>query len=106
MSNYPTTTESIAQALEAKTPAESISILYKVLEDPSSSSEALRIKEQAITNLTGLLSQENRAQDLCSLLTQLMGFFSTIPKAKTAKIVRGIMDAMAKIPNTTELQIT
>ncbi|XP_074320351.1 26S proteasome non-ATPase regulatory subunit 11 homolog [Silene latifolia] len=106
MSNYPATTESIAQALEAKTSAESISILYKVLEDPSSSAEAMRIKEQAITNLTDLLRKENRAQDLCNLLTQLMGFFSTIPKAKTAKIVRGIMDAVAKIPNTNELQIT
>ncbi|XP_074280019.1 26S proteasome non-ATPase regulatory subunit 11 homolog [Silene latifolia] len=106
MSTYPATTESIAQALEAGTLAESISILYKVLEDPSSSPEALRTKEQAITNLTDLLRQENRAQDLCSLLTQLMGFFSLIPKAKTAKIVRGIMDAVAKIPNTTELQIT
>lgn len=102
----PATTDSIAQALEAKSPSEAIPILYRVLQDPSSSPDALRIKEQAITNLTDLLRQENKAEDLRSLLTQLRPFFSLIPKAKTAKIVRGIIDAVAKIPNTTELQIT
>ncbi|XP_074569795.1 26S proteasome non-ATPase regulatory subunit 11 homolog [Curcuma longa] len=102
----PATTASIAQALQAKDHAESISILYGVLADPSSSSEALRIKEQAISNLTDLLTQEKKAEDLRSLLTQLRPFFSLIPKAKTAKIVRGIIDAVAKIPGTSDLQIS
>jgi 26S proteasome regulatory subunit N6 len=92
--------------LEAKDPSEAISILYRVLGDPSSSPEALRMKEQAITNLTDLLRQENRAEDLRSLLTQLRPFFSLIPKAKTAKIVRGIIDSVAKIPGSSELQIS
>uniref|UniRef100_A0A5B6YYB3 PCI domain-containing protein n=1 Tax=Davidia involucrata TaxID=16924 RepID=A0A5B6YYB3_DAVIN len=105
-SYLPATTDSIAQAVEAKDPSEAISILYRVLDDPPSSSEALRIKEQAITNLADLLRQENRAEDLRSLLTQLRPFFSLIPKAKTAKIVRGIIDAVAKIPGTSDLQIS
>jgi len=105
-SYLPATTDSIAQALEAKTPAEAISILYRVLENPSSSSEALRIKEQAVTNLSDLLRQENRAEDLRNLLNQLRPFFNLIPKAKTAKIVRGIIDAVAKIPGTSDLQIS
>ncbi|MQL41383.1 hypothetical protein EI012_26095, partial [Escherichia coli] len=106
MSSFlPATTESIALALEAKDPSEAISILYRVLDDPSSSPESVRMKEQAITNLTDFLRQENRAKDLCSLLTQLRPFFSLIPKAKTAKIVRGIIDSVAKIPATSDLQI-
>ncbi|GAY37250.1 hypothetical protein CUMW_027630 [Citrus unshiu] len=104
-SYLPATTDSIAQAKEASNPSDAISILYRVLDDPSSSSEALRVKELAITELSDLLRQENRAQDLCNLLTQLRPFFSLIPKAKTAKIVRGIIDAVAKIPGTSELQI-
>ncbi|KAF2299151.1 hypothetical protein GH714_030811 [Hevea brasiliensis] len=92
-SYLPATTDSIAQALEAKTPSESISIYYRMLENPSSSPDSLRIKEQAITNLSDLLRQENRAEELRSLLTQLRPFFALIPKAKTAKIVRGIIDA-------------
>ncbi|XP_010545427.1 PREDICTED: 26S proteasome non-ATPase regulatory subunit 11 homolog [Tarenaya hassleriana] len=105
-SNLPATTDSVAKALEAKSPSEAISILYSVLEDPSSSPEALRIKEQAVTNLSDILTQENKAEDLRQLLVQLRPFFSLIPKAKTAKIVRGIIDAVAKIPGTTDLQIT
>ncbi|KAG1334257.1 26S proteasome non-ATPase regulatory subunit 11 [Cocos nucifera] len=105
-SYLPATTDSIAQALEAKDPSESISILYRVLENPASSPEALRIKEQAISNLTELLTQEKKAEELRTLLTQLRPFFSLIPKAKTAKIVRGIIDAVVKIPGTSDLQIS
>lgn len=107
MSSYlPATTDSLIQAAEAKSPSEAISILYQILENPSSSSEALRIKEQAITNISDLLRQEGRAAELQDLLTKLRPFFSLIPKAKTAKIVRGIVDAVAKIPGTSDLQIT
>ncbi|CAO2812867.1 unnamed protein product [Amaranthus hypochondriacus] len=102
----PANTESLTVAMEASSAEESISILQRVLADPSSSPDTLRIKEQAISNLTDLLKQENRAEDLRILLTQLRTYFSMIPKAKTAKIVRGIIDAVAKIPNTTELQIS
>ncbi|KAL0310809.1 UNVERIFIED_CONTAM: 26S proteasome non-ATPase regulatory subunit [Sesamum angustifolium] len=105
-SHLPATTYSLFQAAEAKTPSEAISILYQVLENPSSSSEALRIKEQAIINLSDLLRQEGRAAELQNLLTKLRPFFSLIPKAKTAKIVRGIIDAVAKIPGTSALQIS
>ncbi|TVU49226.1 hypothetical protein EJB05_00524, partial [Eragrostis curvula] len=105
-SYLPATTESISKAQEAKDASESISILYQVLEDPSSSADALRTKELAITNLTNYLTKENRAEDLRNLLTKLRPFFALIPKAKTAKIVRGIIDAVAKIPGTSELQIS
>lgn len=98
--------DSLAQALEAVNPNESISLMYHILEDPSSSSEALRIKEQTISKLSDLLTQEKKAEELRSLLTQLRPFFSLIPKAKTAKIVRGIIDAVAKIPGTSDLQIS
>ncbi|XP_020579193.1 26S proteasome non-ATPase regulatory subunit 11 homolog isoform X3 [Phalaenopsis equestris] len=105
-SYLPANTDSLAQALEAVKPDESISLLYQILEDPSSSSEALRIKEQTISKLSDLLTQEKKAEELRSLLTQLRPFFSVIPKAKTAKIVRGIIDAVAKIPGTRDLQIS
>ncbi|KAK4760438.1 hypothetical protein SAY87_005331 [Trapa incisa] len=79
-------------------------MLYQILENPSSSPEALRTKEQAITNLSVLLRQENRVEDLPTLLTQLRPYFSLIPKTKTAKIVREIIDAVSKIPGTSDLQ--
>jgi len=108
MASIPATTESLSHALDIKDtdPAESISILRQIIENPSSSSEAIRVKEQAISNLSDLLTQEKRGEELRSLLTLLRPFFLLIPKAKTAKIVRGILDAVAKIPGTTDLQIS
>ncbi|KAJ9167567.1 hypothetical protein P3X46_019189 [Hevea brasiliensis] len=104
-SYLPATTDSISLALEAKDPSERISILYQILENPSSSPEALRIKEQSITNLSDLLRQGNRAEDLYGHLTHMRPFFALIPKAKTAKIVRGIIDSAARIPGTSDPQI-
>nr|GEU74087.1 26S proteasome non-ATPase regulatory subunit 11 homolog [Tanacetum cinerariifolium] len=105
-SYLPATAESLDLASEAKNPSEAITILYRVLENPASSSEALRIKEQSIAKLSDLLREEGRGEDLRGLLTTLRPFFSLIPKAKTAKIVRSVIDAVAKIPNTTDLQIS
>lgn len=64
-SYLPATADSIAHALEAIW-----SHFYSLSHswNPSSSSEALRIKEQAITNLADLLSQENQAEDQAHLI--------------------------------------
>ncbi|RAL37911.1 unnamed protein product [Cuscuta campestris] len=104
-SYLPATTDSLIQASEAKNPSESLSVLYSILNNPSSSSDPLRIKEHAISKLSDLLRQENRPDDLRNLPNQLRPFFSLIPKAKTAKIVRTIVDTLAKIPGTSEIQI-
>jgi 26S proteasome regulatory subunit N6 len=103
---YPTS-ETLSLALENKesNPTEAIALLREILNHPSSTSEVLRIKEQAISSLAEILSQEKKAEELRSLLTDLRPYFSLVPKAKTAKIVRGIIDAVAKIPGTSELQI-
>uniref|UniRef100_A0A0D6R5W1 PCI domain-containing protein n=1 Tax=Araucaria cunninghamii TaxID=56994 RepID=A0A0D6R5W1_ARACU len=108
MASVPATTESLSQALDLKDsdPQGAMGLLRQIIEGPSSSSEALRIKEQAISHLSDLLTQEKRGEELRSLLTVLRPFFSLIPKAKTAKIVRGILDAVAKIPGTSQLQIS
>lgn len=45
------------------------------------------------------------APALRRLLTDARPFFATVPKAKTAKIVKNIIDAIAKVPNTTALQM-
>ncbi|URE09083.1 26S proteasome non-atpase regulatory subunit [Musa troglodytarum] len=60
----------------------------------------------AVPIFAEFLTQERKADDLRSLLMQLRTFFSLIPKAKTAKIVRGIIDAVVKRPGTPDLQIS
>ncbi|KAF5830452.1 26S proteasome regulatory subunit [Dunaliella salina] len=62
-------------------------------------------REAAITRLCELLVEKQDAQALAELLSQLRGFFGAIPKAKTAKIVRNIIDSIAKVPGSTQLLV-
>lgn len=107
-SGWSPSSETLAHALEYKDsdPEQAIALLREILYHPTSTAEVLRIKEQAITALSDLLSQEKKAEELRGLLTDLRPYFNLIPKAKTAKIVRGIIDAVAKIPGTSDLQIS
>jgi 26S proteasome regulatory subunit N6 len=72
--------------------------------DDSDVEEDQRVREQAINKLVDLLVKEKRGEDLAGLLTELRPFFSAVPKAKTAKLVRHIIEQLAKIPNSTALQ--
>ncbi|CAN0554800.1 unnamed protein product, partial [Ectocarpus sp. 12 AP-2014] len=46
----------------------------------------------------------DRFSDVVDLLKTASPFFGTIPKARTAKIVRTIIDIVSKVPNSLELQ--
>lgn len=63
------------------------------------------VKEQAIQVLCDAYVKQQNAQGLRELLSELRTFFGAVPKAKTAKIVRSIIDAIAKIPGSTQLQV-
>lgn len=68
--------------------------------------ETTKLKEQAITYLSEIYVKLQDAKALSDLLSQLRYFFAVVPKAKTAKIVRNIIDQIAKIPNSTQLQVS
>lgn len=68
----------------------------------------LRIKENAIYQLGTLYTTLGKGAELSSLLSSCRPFFLTIPKAKTGKIVRTIIDMVSRITsvgvNTLSLQ--
>lgn len=70
------------------------------IEDPTAKS-----REQAIYSLGEFMVTQKKAQDLCNLATDLRPVFIDLPKAKTAKIVRVLIDLLAKIDGTLALQI-
>ena len=76
-----------------------------VFDVPGTDVETTRVKEAAIGALADAYVKLADARSLADLLSQLREFFGAIPKAKTAKIVRGIIDQIAKIPNSTQLQV-
>ncbi len=65
----------------------------------------LYLGAQAIQKLGDLYAKQEDAAALRKLLTDLRPLFANIPKAKTAKIVRTIIETIAKVPNSTQLQV-
>eukprot|EP00922_Rhytidocystis_sp_ex-Travisia-forbesii_P071610 GHVS01106845.1.p1 GENE.GHVS01106845.1~~GHVS01106845.1.p1 ORF type:complete len:479 (+),score=64.95 GHVS01106845.1:91-1437(+) len=63
----------------------------------------LRHKESAIYCLGELYAETKNSTELQSLIRNCECFFHTLPRARTAKIVRRLMEAVAKVPETGEL---
>ena len=87
--------------------ADAVSRLHALItrEDGNGDAEIVKHKETAITKLTDLMVAAKDSHGLKKLLTELRAYFSVIPKAKTAKIVRSVIDSIAKIPGSTSLQL-
>ncbi len=86
--------------------AEVSNLREAIFGNDKSDAETIKVKEAAIGKLGEEYVKLQDAQALRDLLAQLRPFFTVIPKAKTAKIVRGIVDQIAKVPNSTELQVS
>lgn len=67
--------------------------------------EVAKAREEAALALADLYAQRGSSDKLTQLLEDLRPLFAVVPKAKTAKIVRAIIDAVSRIPGTTELQV-
>jgi hypothetical protein len=76
-----------------------------VFGEQGSDAETIKQKEEAISKLSDAYVKQQDAKALTELLSQLRPFFAVIPKTKTAKLVRNIIDQIAKIPNSTDIQV-
>lgn len=95
--------QQLAAAEEASGP-QAIAQLREIVSGPApNDAECLKVKEAALGKLADALVQANDAPALRSLLTELRPLFGAIPKAKTAKIVRTIIDSIARVPGSQQL---
>ena len=93
-------------ATEKSEPMEAVASFRSiVLECDSNDADAVKVKEQSIQKLADLYAEQKNAAALKQLLIDLRPLFGIIPKAKTAKIVRTIIEAIAKVPDSTLLQV-
>lgn len=76
-----------------------------ILGDDGMTVEAIKAKEMAIAKVVELYVGLGDAVGLRGFLTELRPLFVNLSKAKTAKIVRSIIDSIAKIPNSVKLQV-
>lgn len=85
-------------------PEEAIVSFRQIVDSDETGEELAKIKESAVYKLTQLYTKTGRNQDVAGLLKSVRPFFATIPKAKTAKIVRTVISLVAEIPDSINLQ--
>lgn len=98
------TADALAAALELSGPKE-MSALEQIVMAPETDADAIGVKESAIMKLGELYAEAKLADKLTAMVVALRPYFSICPKAKTAKIVRMLIDSLAKIPGTRDTQM-
>ncbi len=68
--------------------------------------ESVKLKESAVSGWANALAKNGDAEGIRLILTELRPLFGVIQKAKTAKIVRNVIDTVATVPGTTQLQVS
>uniref|UniRef100_A0A0K3CGU6 BY PROTMAP: gi/647401714/emb/CDR48069.1/ RHTO0S16e00606g1_1 [Rhodosporidium toruloides] n=1 Tax=Rhodotorula toruloides TaxID=5286 RepID=A0A0K3CGU6_RHOTO len=94
-------------ALAHDDPRERERALRDVLAQPAGprDDELLRDKEQAILKLGELYRDEKNADALAEVLKSSRPLVEHMAKAKTAKLIRNLLDFFADIPGSTQVQI-
>ncbi|BCS27422.1 proteasome regulatory particle lid subunit RPN6 [Aspergillus puulaauensis] len=96
-----------ARAL-AKTDPKKAEAIYKdtLAKGPGSSEKSSRDYENALIGLGELYRDEKKPQEIADLIKTSRDSFSSFAKAKTAKLVRQLLDLFSEIPNTLDIQIS
>ncbi len=83
-----------AQALYETDKSAAIAILHGIVKQDvqASDEDGVRVKEQSITALGGLLAKTKQADELGGLIKFTRPFLSFVSKAKAAKLVRALVD--------------
>jgi 26S proteasome regulatory subunit N6 len=91
-----------AEQLEGSDPQQSISLYNHIILAPHTDEKT---KEQSIYRVSKLYAKQGRGAELSLLLKNIRPFFDTMAKAKTAKIVRTVIDLVSEYPGNEKLQI-
>jgi 26S proteasome regulatory subunit N6 len=98
-------------ALQASEPQRAVAEFRAILADKHATlsgaapAHVSRFKEWSILHLCALYGKLGEQDALVRLLKEVQPMFQTLPKAKTAKIVRTVIDSLGKIAGTEEQQV-
>ncbi|KAK0651212.1 putative 26s proteasome p44.5 protein [Cercophora newfieldiana] len=97
-----------AKKVAASDPRKAEAIYQEIISKPPSinSDAAVREYETALISLGELYRDEKKSESLVGLVTKSRTVLSSFAKAKTAKLVRQLLDLFDDIPNTTDIQIS
>ncbi|KAL7750223.1 26S proteasome regulatory subunit rpn6 [Sorochytrium milnesiophthora] len=92
-------------AVKAKNMQQAVQLYQYVITSTLNDEEAGRQKEQAILKLGALYRDQKASQELSTLISTSRQFLVSLPKAKTAKIVKTLVDYFSEIPNALSMQV-
>ncbi|KAK4540356.1 hypothetical protein LTR36_009313 [Oleoguttula mirabilis] len=96
-----------AKKLSKDQPAKAEQIYQDILsKPPGSNDKAVRDFENALMGLGELYRDHKRTQDLATLIQQTRDVLTSFARAKTAKLVRQLLDLFTAIPNTVDTQVS
>ncbi|KAI0707982.1 PCI-domain-containing protein [Earliella scabrosa] len=108
----PTKEELLAQAQSASEPRKKEALFREILASPISEHASveekeaeLRHQESALVKLGELYRDQNNAKGVAEVITLSRSFVSSTAKAKTAKLIRTLLDCFNSIPNSQKIQI-
>ncbi|KXJ17356.1 26S proteasome non-ATPase regulatory subunit 11A [Exaiptasia diaphana] len=95
-----------AKEIENSSPEEAMELLSSIVKRniTGDDDEGLKMKEQAILNLSTLLSKTNKAEELGGLIKFIRPFLQLVSKAKAAKLVRTLVDCFLDMEATTGME--
>ncbi|CAE6432419.1 unnamed protein product [Rhizoctonia solani] len=89
-----------ADKLVKSNPQQAEQAYKSLLEGKAANDDELRHQESALVKLGQLYQDNNNAQGLAELVTASRAFMSSTAKAKTAKLIRTLIDNLAAIPES------
>jgi 26S proteasome regulatory subunit N6 len=94
-----------AESLSGTAPSQAIQIYQQILSLNTDQDDTIKQKEIAIIKLGELLKKEKDAKSMAELVRSSRTILGDITKAKSAKIVRTLMEQFSEIPKSHDLQI-
>ncbi|TCD65936.1 26S proteasome regulatory subunit rpn6 [Steccherinum ochraceum] len=101
-----------ASTLRSTNPAKAEALYKQVLNTTSAADaltaekdQSLRHQETALVNLGELYRDQKNAKGVSEVITLSRSFMSSTAKAKTAKLIRTLLDFFTPIPNSHPIQI-
>ncbi|EIW68716.1 hypothetical protein TREMEDRAFT_44537 [Tremella mesenterica DSM 1558] len=96
----------LANSVAASDPAKAEQLYRSILSRQAADEDDLRDQEQALIKLGALYRDHDKAQELAQLVVDSRTFMSQIAKAKTAKLIRTMIDYFPPSSRELQMQVT
>jgi 26S proteasome regulatory subunit N6 len=92
--------------IAAVDPADAVAQFRKIIFSDTTGDDMVKLREKSIVHLGKIHAKQKDGLAIDALLKELRPLFADISKAKAAKLVRTLIDTVASIPDSVDLQVS